>query len=161
MYKHILVAMDGSETSARAFDAALTLARDTGAELQPLYVVDNPLMVYDSIGYDPSILRNAFFEEGSRITAEAQSTMTRHAVRGAPRIIEVEPVGNGIAHSILAAAADLKADLVVLGTHGRRGFQRLFLGSVAERFVRMATCPVLLIPAEHAPSAHAQATRGV
>jgi nucleotide-binding universal stress UspA family protein len=161
MYKHILVAMDGSETAARAFDAALKLAREGDAELQPLYVVDNPLMVYDAIGYDPSIFRNACFEEGGRITAEAQSTMTRHAVHGAPRIIEVDPVGNGIAHSILKAAADLKADLVVMGTHGRRGFQRLFLGSVAERFVRMAICPVLLVPAVHAASAHAKATRGI
>ena len=101
MYKHILVAMDGSETSARAFDAALRLARESDAELQPLYVVDNPLMVYDAIGYDPSILRNACYEEGGRITAEAQSAMTRDAVHGAPRIVEVDPVGNGIAHSIL------------------------------------------------------------
>jgi Universal stress protein family len=46
---------------------------------------------------------------------------------------------------------------VVMGTHGRRGFQRLVLGSVAERFVRMAHCPVLLIPAEHATPLSTQA----
>ena len=147
MYKRILVAIDGSETSEHAFDSALQLARDNGAQLQPLYVVDNPLMAYDALGYDPSILRDAFLEEGGRITAEAQSSMTRDAVRGAPRIAEVDPVGNGIAQCILAAAVDLKADLVVMGTHGRRGFRRLMLGSVAERFVRMAVCPVLLVPA--------------
>lgn len=48
MYQQILVAVDGSETSARAFDAALQLARESGAQLQPLYVVDVPLMSYDA-----------------------------------------------------------------------------------------------------------------
>jgi nucleotide-binding universal stress UspA family protein len=54
MYKHILVAIDGSETSEHAFDAALQLAHESGAQLQPLYVVDNPLMAYDAFGYDPT-----------------------------------------------------------------------------------------------------------
>ena len=54
MYKRILVAIDGSETSEHAFDTALQLARDNDAQLQPLYVVDNPLMAYDASGYNPT-----------------------------------------------------------------------------------------------------------
>ncbi len=67
IYRHILAAIDGSETSARAFDAALQLARESGAELQPLYVVDVPTMVDDAPGYGPSIVRDAFLEEGKHV----------------------------------------------------------------------------------------------
>ena len=71
MYKTILAPIDGSATSARAFDTALQLARDNDAELRAVYVVDNPLVVYDSPGYDPSILRDAMCEEGKRVTDAA------------------------------------------------------------------------------------------
>jgi len=150
MYKHILVAVDGSTTSSRAFDAALQLAHENDAELHPLYAVDVPVIGYDVPGYDPSIVRDAYFEEGKRITADALALMQRDGVRGTPRIVEVEPIGSDIAQCILHAAIDQKIDLVVMGTHGRRGFRRLMLGSVAERFLRIAPCPVLLISSANA-----------
>jgi nucleotide-binding universal stress UspA family protein len=155
MYRHILAAIDGSETSARAFDAALQLARESGAELQPLYVVDIPTMVYDAPGYDPSIVRDAFLEEGKHLADHALARMKHDSVQGAPRVIETNLVDGDydVAHCILHAAADLKADLVVMGTHGRRGVRRLVLGSVAERFLRMAQCPVLMISEHGAPEA--------
>jgi nucleotide-binding universal stress UspA family protein len=146
MYKRILVAIDGSETSTHAFDAALQLARENGAELQPLYVVDNPLMAYDASGYDPSILRDACIEEGRLLAADAVTSMERVAVAGKPRVVEVDRAGQDIAERIRLTASEFRADLVVLGTHGRRGFRRLVLGSVAERVVRIACCPVLLVP---------------
>ncbi len=154
MYQHILVAIDGSETSRYAFDAALQLARESDAQLQPLYVVDNPLMAYDASGYDPKILREAFAEEGRRFLADAQARMKREKVSGAPRIVNVAAVGEDIAERIRVAAREFQADLLVLGTHGRRGFRRLLLGSVAERVVRSACCPVLLVPAPHEQAAH-------
>ena len=147
MYKRILAAVDGSETSVRALDAALRIARENDAELQPIYIIDASLMAYDAPGYDPSILRHAMSEEGTRVTNEALAKMHLQKISGVARIVEVDLYGDGIAHRLLAAADELKADLVVMGTHGRRGFQRLLLGSVAERFVRLATCPVLLVPA--------------
>jgi nucleotide-binding universal stress UspA family protein len=125
MYRSILAPIDGSETSIRAFDAALRIARENHVELRPLNIVDAPLMAYEAPGYDPSILRVA-------------------------QVVEADLCGDGIAQCILRVATEMHADLVVMGTHGRRGFQRLVLGSVAERFVRMACCPVLLVPAEHA-----------
>jgi nucleotide-binding universal stress UspA family protein len=66
MYQHILAAIDGSETSARAFEAAVRLARKCGAELQPLYVIDVPVMAYDATGYDPGCVRDALMEEGKK-----------------------------------------------------------------------------------------------
>ena len=157
VYKRILVAIDGSETSVLALDAALQIAREADAELQPVYIIDAPLMAYDAPGYDPSILRNVLIKEGTRVTNEALAKMHLQKTRGVARIAEVDLYGDGIAQRLLVAADELKADLVVMGTHGRRGFQRLLLGSVAERFVRMATCPVLLVPAPHQGALNAAA----
>lgn len=150
MYRRILAPIDGSETSARAFDAALRLARDSGAQLVPLYVVDVPLVGADAPGYDPSIVRDALYEEGSHVNAQAVAKMEREGVTGTPRVVETSPLGDDIAHSILRVSNEWAADLVVMGTHGRRGFRRLILGSVAERFLRISSRPVLLIPASDA-----------
>jgi nucleotide-binding universal stress UspA family protein len=159
MYKTILAPIDGSATSARAFDTALQLARDNDAELRAVYVVDNPLVVYDSPGYDPSILRDAMCEEGKRVTDAALAKMQLEKVRGTVRIDEVELSVDSIADRILNMATAMQADLVVMGTHGRRGFRRLVLGSVAERFVRLASCPVLLVPSHQAMAGADAATQ--
>jgi nucleotide-binding universal stress UspA family protein len=150
MYQQILVAVDGSETSAHALEAALQLARDAGAKLQPLFVVDVPLMSYDAPGYDPSYLRTALLEEGTHVIDDAVASMKRAGVQGTPRVAETDLADNDIAHCILHAASDFKADVVVMGTHGRHGIGRMLLGSVAERFLRIAQCAVLMIPAHSA-----------
>lgn len=147
MYSNILVALDGSDTSSRALDAALTLAAETGARLNPVYVVDFLVPAYDTYGYDPSILVDAFREEGLRVTDDAARRLKARDVAGTPQISNVEPAGEDIPRRIVRLADETGADLIVMGTHGRRGFQRLFLGSVAERVLRLATCPVLMIPA--------------
>ncbi|MBN3835689.1 universal stress protein [Burkholderia sp. Ac-20344] len=156
MYSNILVALDGSDTSSRALDAALTLASETGARLTPVYVVDFLVPAYDMYGYDPSILVDAFREEGLRVTDDAAQRMQARGVAGTPQISNVAPAGEDIPHRIVALADELEADLIVMGTHGRRGVQRLFLGSVAERVLRLATRPVLMIPASCPPGKAAE-----
>ncbi|AXF24020.1 universal stress protein UspA [Burkholderia pyrrocinia] len=158
MYSNILVALDGSDTSSRALDAALTLASETGARLTPVYVVDFLVPAYDMYGYDPSILIDAFREEGLRVTEDAARRMKARDVAGTPQISNVAPAGEDIPRRIVTLAGEIEADLIVMGTHGRRGFQRLFLGSVAERVLRQATCPVLMIPASGASKASAETT---
>ncbi len=76
MFTRILVAIDGSETSQHAFEAALLLARENGAELQPLYVVDIPASTYSAPGIDLIGLDNAMREEGNAVTAAARAQMT-------------------------------------------------------------------------------------
>ncbi|WNC91610.1 universal stress protein [Paraburkholderia sp. FT54] len=161
MYKRILVAIDGSETSEHAFDSALQIARANDAQLQPLYVVDNPLMTYDASGYDPTILRDACIEEGQRLMADALARMKHENVAGVPRIVDVAPIGEDISERIRISANEFNADLLVLGTHGRRGFKRLFLGSVAERVVRSASLPVLLVPSRQARTTVAETAKRV
>ncbi|KAG8152512.1 universal stress protein [Burkholderia catarinensis] len=146
MYSNILVALDGSDTSSRALEAALMLASETGARLTPVYVVDFLVPAYDAYGYDPSILIDAFREEGLRVTEDAAKRMKARDVAGTPQISNVAPAGEDIPQRIVRLANEVEADLIVMGTHGRRGFRRLVLGSVAERVLRHATCPVLMIP---------------
>ncbi|RFU48881.1 universal stress protein [Paraburkholderia sp. DHOC27] len=146
MYKRILVAVDGSHTSRRAFDAALSLASSEGAELQPFYVVENTPMYFEAPGYDPSILRNRLIEQGKELGTELTEAMRAKGVTGSVMVGEASSTDD-ISVVVLKAAADFNADLLVMGTHGRRGVQRLLLGSVAERCVRQAALPVLLIPA--------------
>ncbi|RZF29635.1 universal stress protein [Paraburkholderia sp. UYCP14C] len=147
MFHRILVALDGSDTASRAFDAALILAAESGAELMPLYVVDMPVIAYDAPGFDPCVIRDAFVEEGKRIVADAQSRLAARSVKGTPRTMEASIPGEDVAKLIVAAALEWHADVIVMGTHGRRGFRRVMLGSVAERVLRSARCPVLMIPA--------------
>lgn len=145
MYKRILVPIDGSATSHRAFEAALELARENAAELIPLYVVDVPIAAYQAPGFDPTIVREALFQRGEQLRDEARSDMQRAQVSGTPRVVEVDGPGQHVADRILEEARAARADLVVMGTHGRRGIRRLVLGSVAEQFLRMSCCPVLMI----------------
>jgi nucleotide-binding universal stress UspA family protein len=145
MYTRILVAVDGSHTSRRAFDAALALAKSSGAVLQPFYVVENTPMYFEAPGYDPSILRNRLVEEGKNLGAQFAAAMIDQGVKGELVVGEASSIDD-VSAVVLKAAAAFNADLLVMGTHGRRGVQRLILGSVAERCVRQASLPVLLIP---------------
>jgi nucleotide-binding universal stress UspA family protein len=158
MYERILAPTDGSETSLRALHFALQTARETGAELVPLYIVDVPLLAYDAPGVDSSIARDAFLEEGQRLKADCLAAMRRAGVNGTPRVVELDEPGTDIAQRILQEAIAIHADLVVMGTHGRRGFRRLMLGSVADRFLRISHCPVLLVPPDVESTASSHVT---
>ncbi|EIF34878.1 universal stress protein UspA-like protein [Burkholderia sp. Ch1-1] len=154
MYTRILVAVDGSNTSRRAFEAALALAKSNGAVLQPFYVVENTPLYFEAPGYDPSVLRNRLVEEGKELGAEFAKAMLDQGVKGELAIGEASSLDD-VSAVVLKAAADFKADLLVMGTHGRRGVQRLILGSVAERCVRQASLPVLLVPSAAAKTGEA------
>ncbi|MCG1055388.1 universal stress protein [Mycetohabitans sp. B5] len=153
MYHRILVAIDGSHTSRHAFNAALDLAASEGAQLQPVFVVDDVPLYYSVPGYDPSIVMRAQTEEGQRVIDEAADAMRARGITGTPQILTTSSF-EGIAECIVQAAQAFNADLLVLGTHGRRGVRRLLLGSVAEQTLRLAQLPVLLIPStSHVPQA--------
>jgi len=99
-------------------------------------------------------------QEGERLKAETLAAMQRENVKGTPRVVEIDAPGGGIPERILEEARATRCDLVVMGTHGRRGVRRLVLGSIAERFARTSCCPVLLVPgsAEGAAPAEPAAT---
>jgi nucleotide-binding universal stress UspA family protein len=158
MYTRILVPIDGSAIANHALDEALMIARATGAELQPLYVVDVPPVSVAATADFYVDIRDAYVNEGAELSVDAAERLKQAGVRGAPRVADVELTGDDIAHRILASAREYGADLVVMGTHGRRGWRRMVLGSVAEQFLRLSPCPVLLVP-ERASKAQSEAVR--
>jgi hypothetical protein len=103
-------------------------------------VVENAPVYYDVPGYDPSVLRDELAGQGAKLADEANAEMKQRGVQGAVVIAEGSSVDD-VAEMVLAAATAFNADLLVMGTHGRKGFQRLILGSVAERCLRRATLP--------------------
>lgn len=150
MYKKILVAIDGSEIAAHALEHAINLSKCIQSELRAIYVVDCPTVFFSGSFYDPSLLQNAFIEEGSLVTTQAQKIFDQAGIKGDTQIVDTQG-GHDIVGAISRAATDWMAECVVLGTHGRRGVQRALLGSTAEAFLRITNVPVLLIR-EQAPT---------
>lgn len=144
MIKRILVPVDFSEPSRRALDYAVELGRGVGAELTVLHVVEPVYypMAGDTSGiiYDASLL----YEEVER---GAKEQLSRIAGALRRRHVPVNPViRTGAAHRVIADTAKrVKSDLIVMATHGRTGLSHVLMGSVAERVVRTAPCPVLTV----------------
>ncbi|VVE35809.1 Putative universal stress protein [Pandoraea eparura] len=144
MFKRILVAIDGSPTADKAFDYALTIAKARNAHVHVLYVVDIPVAyVADA---DPFPFIEAMRLQGKAIRESATQRLKGAGVDGDVEIRELLPLGGDVAHQINVSADEDQADVIVIGTHGRRGFRRMALGSVAENCARQAQRPVILIP---------------
>ena len=144
MFKRIIVAVDGSTTSTRALRAAIALAREHQAKLCIAHVVDLVALFVES-PYDSSEYEAAVRKAGEQFLKRAVAIAHKAGIDAETRLLEVEQIPDRSANEIVRAARQWKADLIVIGTHGRRGVSRLFLGSVAESVLRIATTPVLLI----------------
>lgn len=148
MFKSILVALDGSPTSNAGFKSALQLASDGHASLIALHVIDDAAMAIDlQGGYLPpsyvDTLYDSLRKNGETILAKAQATARAAGVEVTP--ILAESRGQTVAQAIIRQARKSKADVIVLGTHGRRGLSRLVMGSDAEAVLREASVPVVLV----------------
>lgn len=144
MYKNILIAVDGSTASQRGLAEGVRLAKATGGRVMLLHVVNAMLLESEiaSTAYYQA-LAEAFRKEGSEILGNAAA-----AVRGAGVSFEqrlIEKIGAHASDEIVAAAKDWRADLIVIGTHGRRGLKRLIMGSDAELVLRHSPIPVLIV----------------
>lgn len=146
MYKRILVAMDGSPHAEKALQHALQLARETSAELRLLHVVDMTWMLVGSeFAIDTTQVDEIRQQVGKRILDKAQETARKVGVETETRLVKTDTPAQHIADVVATEAANWPADLVVVGTHGYRGFRHLLLGSVAEGVARMCTAPVLFV----------------
>jgi len=147
MYKRILVPVDGSETANRALRTAVALAAEQSAALHVVHVSEEtPLYVsMDTLPYPPANLMEALHKEGEGILAEAVATARNQNIQADGKLLVIDGPGRGISEAIEQQAEHWNADLIAIGTHGRRGFRRLLLGSVAENLIRVSTKPVLLI----------------
>jgi nucleotide-binding universal stress UspA family protein len=138
MYDEILVPTDGSPATRRAVANAIDLAETYDARLHALYVVD--ATAYASMEAGTELVIEALEEEG-------EAAVRQVADAAAEAGVDCETsVRSGSAHrTILQYVEDEGIDLVVMGTHGRRGVERYLLGSVTERVVRTADVPVMTV----------------
>jgi nucleotide-binding universal stress UspA family protein len=151
--KRILCPVDFSEYSRRALDHAIGVARCYGSTIAALHVVDAPVAVapvadYMAVGVPPMMGLPA---DRAVLAAQLARFVAAESAPGVAveSLLEEAPSVHG---EIVAQAARLKADLVVMGTHGRSGFERLFLGSTAEKVLRKTQVPVMTVP-PHSPDA--------
>ncbi len=145
MYKKILAAVDGSATSDIALRNAIDLAKDMGATLRLVHAVEEATLIWDGEYSNPAEIWAAMAQSGRNILEKAAATAASAGVSADTKLIEINTVGQRIPQAIAEEAAAWAADVIVVGTHGRRGMSHLFLGSVAEGIVRVSTKPVLLI----------------
>ena len=146
MYSKILVAVDGSEASLHALEHASELAPDVSATLRIIHVVDlDWLPLGPELAIDIEAVSAARRGTGEKILAAAGETARQAGLVAEVALVETETPTQHVAEVIAQAASRWPADVVVLGTHGRRGFERMLLGSVAEGVARRSSVPVLLI----------------
>ena len=145
MYKKVLFTTDGSRFAEDSLPYAIDLAKQCGAQLEVMTVVENPVFYgtpeatalydaefYRSLAAELDKLATSAVERGAASATAAGMKATTRIRRGSP------------ADEIVAEAKEWGADVIVLSTHGRTGLGRLFLGSVANSLVHHAPCPVLL-----------------
>jgi nucleotide-binding universal stress UspA family protein len=147
MYSKILVAVDGSPNSAHALEHAAGLAKGLSARLRLIHVVDMGLIPYGpELGMDIDALLDARYVAGEMTLATARDRLQALGLEVETRLVDTVTPTVHVAATIAEDAVNWQADLVVLGTHGRRGVERLLIGSVAEGVARRSTVPVLLVP---------------
>lgn len=143
MYQRILVPIDGSATSERALDEAIKFAQQQNSRIELVYVLED-IWYFDNENYlNYAELVQVMHSSGEKILAQAQNKFLQAGVAVDIRLLEAQ--GERIANVIINEAKHSLANLIIIGTHGRSGFSRMLLGSVAEGVVRTAPIPVLLI----------------
>jgi nucleotide-binding universal stress UspA family protein len=150
MYRHILVPVDGSPTSRRGVQEAIRLASLTGGEIRLVHVLDPWLHANGfetSTTYCSEVLPR-MRREGARILDEARAPVV--AAGRAVTTALVESLGDRVTDMVLDQSRQWNADVIVIGSHGRRGWDRALMGSDAEQVARRASVPVLVVRAEAA-----------
>jgi nucleotide-binding universal stress UspA family protein len=145
MYQRILVPVDGSETSNAGLAEAVKLARLTGAQLRLVHVIDESpfLMSAEGMAAISTDVLGLLREGGERILEQGRAYVADQKVAVDTRLSD--GLAGRLSDCVNEQVAQWQADLIVLGTHGRRGVGRMFLGSGAEQVARTATVPVLLV----------------
>lgn len=145
MYQRILIAVDGSKPSDRALREAIDLAKNHRGALRIVHVADEVTFNWDGeFGGIPEVI-DSFREAGQRVLEQAQTQARNAGLEAEGKLLEIQTIGHRISDLIVEEARNWPAELVVLGSHGRRGLHNLLLGSVADGVMRSATMPVLLV----------------
>ncbi len=144
--KKILVPTDFSDCADHAVEYAVELARQLGAQITLLHVAEVPVYTYSAAACLSSDFSKTI-EAMARRKLDDVVAVLRQRAPDAGGVLESGPPGD----AIRAAIKELRPDLIVMGTHGRRGLMHAMLGSVAEKTLRLADVPVLVVQARAAP----------
>lgn len=145
MFTHILSPVDGSPVSTIGMMQAIRFAKDQHAKLRFIHVLDTYFPIYDLAGgVDIVSMIEELKKIGRKILKDAEAAALKEGVTADS--VLVDAVGGRVADFIVEHARQWPADLIVMGTHGRRGLRHFILGSDAEDVSRMSPVPVLLIP---------------
>ncbi|MEF8734653.1 MAG: universal stress protein [Candidatus Accumulibacter meliphilus] len=150
MYKRIMVALDQSFMTNRVLETAIELAKSTGAQVAICHAIDETVFAQRDVAM---MLPNSVGKTEARLRMGAEVFLGTAAetARAAGLEVEIKVVESEQKHvsdMLIEAAAEWQADLLVVGTHGRRGVERFFVGSVAERLVRKGRRSLLLVRGE-------------
>ncbi|CAN7285923.1 universal stress protein [Polaromonas sp. LjRoot131] len=145
MFKRILIPVDGSDTSNKALVAGLSMARETSASVRLLHALNEMAYVGGMApdGTWSGDLVGMARESGAKVLADATAIAQSAGVE--PSQVLLEEPGKRLGEAVAEAAKLWGADLVVVGSHGRRGLGRVLLGSGAEQILRLAPVPVLVV----------------
>ncbi|EXI75621.1 MAG TPA: universal stress protein [Candidatus Accumulibacter phosphatis] len=150
MYKRIMAAVDQSFMTSQVMQVAIEMARTNGAQLAICHAVDETLLAQREVAM---MLPNSVGKTEARMRLGAQGFLDRllqdaraAGIDAETKLVESEE--KHVSDMLIEAAVDWQADLLVVGTHGRRGIERFFVGSVAERLVRKGQTSLLLVRGE-------------
>lgn len=144
MYKRILVPLDGSETARFGLREAITLAKDQKATLHLVHVISEfPVMMEMAAVADYETIQRSITQYAEQMLREAKALAASLDVEADAKVRELKR--GRVADAIVDEARDAGCDLIVIGTHGRRGISRAVLGSDAEGVLRQSPVPVLLV----------------
>ena len=146
MYKRIAVAIDGSETSGKALDEATKLAREMSSVILLLHVCEEMPIIWEPDGMNMILMQNslkAIADAGKELLEKHRKQLAEQDITVETKLVET--YGGRMGSVISEEAQKWHADLLVVGTHGRKGIAHFLIGSVAEDVTRTASMPVLLV----------------
>ena len=144
MYKRIVVPVDGSETAQKALATALQMARESSGCVHLVHVVEGLTpMTADPYGAYSGDVIEVMRQSGRKILDDALALARAEGVQGDTQLFD--NFGERLAEVVADSATRFNADLMVVGTHGRRGLGRVLMGSGAEQIIRLSPVPVLVL----------------
>jgi nucleotide-binding universal stress UspA family protein len=155
MYTRILVPVDGSAASAQGLVEAIELARHLKARMWLVHVVEPWVMVTPETIVPATVheVADSIRSVGAALLEECKKKVTNAGIEVGTELIE--SIGGSAGECVVKKTKEVKADLIVCGTHGRRGVRRLLMGSDAEYIVRRAPVPVLLVRSQESTAREA------
>ncbi len=142
-----MLALDWSnKISDSLVEEVIKLTKAQNSNVRIIHVIDESFINYGGPPFDYVSIIASWREDSEKLlNSAAKKIISQSPTKVDTLVLELKPLQGRVAEVIVEAAKEWPADLLVIGTHGRRGFSRFFLGSVAENIVRIAATPVLLV----------------